>query len=744
MHRKIFHAAALIALFFAGTFVYGQGDQAREYLVGGSKGLYRLRLEGNSSSVASLWNGGGVRMIVPAGGCWHFLTSAGLRTSSDLAVFEDRHPGLPWKTLLVESGPGIGTNPSFALLREAARIKSLAVDPEHPSRLAAVSDETVWYSNNAGKSWISLGSPSVVAGLKAVSFGPSPDGAIAGSGKGSTASQARGSAAYPAIGDDTGRNPARSLPALWASHAIKGVFSKPVEPLSRNGWVQASAGLPRVFGTNGEEVSGFALVPGRDKAADPWTLLAGTSFLGRLYRWDPATKAFVESYRSGDGFGSVESLIPAGQESAMAIVDGELARFVLDARGTVLTSFSDIPLANDLARIAQELRGSTGDTVECAALLPGGSTTADRPGTSVNAFLPALHELWSIDPAGGESRLSPAALERRAKADKRDGLYLQTGFVIDPATRKKYFDLCQALGLDSIVVDLKDDAGKLRFAPTSELLRKMGSTGNRLDLEAFSAEAKARGLYLIARIVVFKDEALSSWQGGALAVRDRMSGAAWRGLRKDGQPYGEFWVDPYSPEVWRYNVEIAKEVTARGFDEVQFDYIRFPTDGENLAMARYPAWQEGMTQDSALESFLRYARSKLDVPVSVDIYGANGWYRSGTRTGQDVEMLADHVDVISPMFYPSHFEQEFLAQAPARERPYRIYRLGTLRASRIARGKALIRPYVQAFYLDVSYDRLYYDKDYVLKEVRGVRDGADQGMTFWNNSGRYTDLPVLR
>jgi hypothetical protein len=96
------------------------------------------------------------------------------------------------------------------------------------------------------------------------------------------------------------------------------------------------------------------------------------------------------------------------------------------------------------------------------------------------------------------------------------------------------------------------------------------------------------------------------------------------------------------------------------------------------------------------------------------------------------------------MLYPSHFEQAFMAQDPAELRPYRIYKLGTLRNLAIARGEVLIRPYVQAFYLDVSYDRTYYGTAYVEQEVRGVREGANQGMTFWNNSGRYTDLPVLR
>jgi hypothetical protein len=95
------------------------------------------------------------------------------------------------------------------------------------------------------------------------------------------------------------------------------------------------------------------------------------------------------------------------------------------------------------------------------------------------------------------------------------------------------------------------------------------------------------------------------------------------------------------------------------------------------------------------------------------------------------------------MLYPSHFEQTFLAQAPAELRPYRIYRIGTLRTTYIARKKAAVRPYVQAFYLNVSYDKAYYDLDYVRREVEGVRDATNLGLTFWNNAGRYDDVPVL-
>ena len=106
-----------------------------------------------------------------------------------------------------------------------------------------------------------------------------------------------------------------------------------------------------------------------------------------------------------------------------------------------------------------------------------------------------------------------------------------------------------------------------------------------------------------------------------------------------------------------------------------------------------------------------------------------------------MELHAPWVDVICPMYYPSHFEQYFLAQNPPELRPWRIYYHGTLRTDRIGRGQVIIRPYVQAFYLNVSYDRVHYNEDYVIREVQGVREAGSSGFTYWNNSGRYADIP---
>jgi hypothetical protein len=321
---------------------------------------------------------------------------------------------------------------------------------------------------------------------------------------------------------------------------------------------------------------------------------------------------------------------------------------------------------------------------------------------------------------------------------------------------------------------MKDDYGRLRFTPKDPAIAAKGRVFRPLDLEAFLGEMKSRGIYTVARIVAFKDPVLASRDGGKYAVWDSRNNKAWAGyydsrLKKDDPAladrredlteilsaddpafvilrtcYDERWVDPYSEEVWDYIAAVAAELHGRGFDEIQFDYIRFPTDGVNLDAAQY-RWQDpGMDMESAISSFLRHIRSRLSAPISIDIYGANGWYRTGARTGQEVELLAPWVDVICPMYYPSHFEQDFLAQNPPELRPYRIYFQGVQRTSRIGRGQIIVRPYVQAFYLNVPYDRRYYNEDYVRREAQGVRDAGNPGLTYWNNSGRYEDIPIFQ
>ena len=676
-----------------------------DFLAGYDCGLYRI--EDGGDQAVPLWLDGEVRKIVKSSNGWYFLTSLGVLYSSDLGVFEDRSTGLPVKTYkrFVD-----GKN-SFTT--ETQDLKDLEVDPGDPLVLATCTKDSAFVSQDGGKSWKSYGSPVETTGLKAVSLAP-----------------------YPGTGE----------PALWASHPIKGLFAR---KFASGGWTSANAGLAAIVGsTSVEEIAD--VVPGAGGA-----IWASDSFVPRLYKMDAGAKAFSLAWSEPADFGCVESLDPLPDGTVRFVADGYIAR--LDP-----TSAKAEPDDRAALVVRAACRAKSDWQILCVSWAEG-----DRQSS--------LSELWLV-----------AFKDRkpyRSLAEDKRALYLSTGFVVNPVSRAKYDKIMDDRHLDAVVVDMKDDLGHLRFKPRDPLIQEIGKISNPLDVESFVREWKAKGRYLIARIPVFKDKVAYAYEGGKYAVWDSTENAPWRGykiIRKNGATASplplasngdigpdagpmpppsatapptelqqersliqEYWVDPYSEDIWAYNVAIANEMVASGFDEVQFDYIRFPTDGVNIGDASYRWRDPGMDKESALASFLRYARDNIAAPISIDIYGANGWYRSGVRTGQDVELLAKYVDVICPMFYPSHFEQSFLAQPPAEQRPYRIYRIGALRTAYIACKKVVVRPYVQAFFLNVSYDRIYYGPDYVKREIAGVRDSVNLGLTFWNNAGRYDDVPAL-
>jgi hypothetical protein len=204
----------------------------------------------------------------------------------------------------------------------------------------------------------------------------------------------------------------------------------------------------------------------------------------------------------------------------------------------------------------------------------------------------------------------------------------------------------------------------------------------------------------------------------------------------------EYWVDPYSEFVWNYNVDIARELQAHGVDEIQFDYIRFPSDGD-LGRITWRFRREGMGKLEALESFLARAREALTIPISADVYGYCGWARISNWVAQNIEMYSRYVDVIQPMFYPSHFPRDFLGSMAYLPRAQYIYQEGTRRASYIVDGRSVIRPYVQAFRIggELAFTPPVYST-YLIDQVQGALQGAAQGFTLWNASNDYYMVTV--
>ncbi|HUV08737.1 MAG TPA: putative glycoside hydrolase, partial [Spirochaetia bacterium] len=334
----------------------------------------------------------------------------------------------------------------------------------------------------------------------------------------------------------------------------------------------------------------------------------------------------------------------------------------------------------------------------------------------------------------------------------------------------------------ALVVDFKDDYGILTYNTKLELPRSIGVVHERFNAEELIDLAHRSGIHLIARILVFKDRALYRYKNYAYATWDKKTNWAWahlfrireenqesqdgnqtaeysdtngeepkEGIQENGQPEGpvetaqkpvryyqkEHWVDPFAPFIWEYNIAVAKELQDLGVDEIQFDYIRFPTDGD-LKSITYRHKRDGMTPMDALESFLAMAREVITIPISTDLYGFNSWHRMGNWNGQSIEMVCDYVDVIAPMFYPSHFPRAFIGGLEYTERAKQIYREGTSRAASIAAGRSIIRPYIQAFLIggEVNFSEQLY-ANYLKRQIEGTLEAPSSGYTLWNAGNNY-------
>ncbi|MDR0451517.1 MAG: hypothetical protein LBH15_00570 [Treponema sp.] len=703
-----------------------------KFIAGTAGGLYGVSF---FDTVSPLWTGGSVSKLIRGKDRWIIQSDQGVLVSGDLVRWETRNTGLPVKTIKLYRD---GQKSFETVIQE---IKDLEIDSADPDTMVCATKDTVYLTRDGGRSWQSLGMPSYrTNGIKAVAV----------------ARLLEGSAAPPS-GTTEGEL------TVFLSHSTYGIHY--IQPGKRGaGWAELNAGIEKLETTgNSDEVSDIAVAAA--SPGGPPAVYAGQTFRPRVYRLDWERKRFdlVWAGRTGNAgsgvpeFGTVDSL-GIGADTLRFVKEGEIMEM---GRAEAANSGGPVSLLRPRADLRDLALGMENYGMEAACI----GLWKDGYFAGAEGEFISLSELWLLK----EGTSSAAA----APASNREGLYMPANHAMEDRLFLPYLDLIEKRGLDMVVIDMKDDYGRLRFVPENPDLAAKGRVFRPVDLGSFLAAMKERGIYTAARIVVFKDPELARKEGGKYAVWDGRANKPWAGYYDARRPrgeereknsayeteilpsaepgyeilrtyYDERWVDPYSEEVWEYTASVAEELHRRGFDEIQFDYIRFPTDGQNLGDARYRWRENGMDMESAMLSFLRHIRSRIGAPISVDIYGANGWYRTGARTGQEVELMAPYVDVICPMYYPSHFEQDFLANSPAELRPYRIYYQGTQRTARIGRGRVIVRPYVQAFYLNVAYDRKYYNTEYVRLETEGVRNAGTGGLTYWNNSGRYDDIPAKR
>ena len=253
---------------------------------------------------------------------------------------------------------------------------------------------------------------------------------------------------------------------------------------------------------------------------------------------------------------------------------------------------------------------------------------------------------------------------------KVKGIYV-TGAMAGTSGMDDLIALVDRTELNALVIDVKNDDGRVVYEMDTPMVSEIGSSKKLVsDMPGLIQKCKEHDIYLIARIVAFKDPFLAENRTD-LALHDE-SGNLFR------DSSGLAWVNPYKEEVWKYLLEIAEEAVAIGFDEIQFDYIRFATDS-GMKNVDFGPEAEGKSREAVITEFVEYASERLHsqgIPVSADVYGiVIDSELDASLVGQNYYEMSKYLDYISPMVYPSHYGPGNLGLAVPDAQPYEtIYR----------------------------------------------------------------------
>ncbi|MDO8584778.1 MAG: putative glycoside hydrolase [bacterium] len=222
--------------------------------------------------------------------------------------------------------------------------------------------------------------------------------------------------------------------------------------------------------------------------------------------------------------------------------------------------------------------------------------------------------------------------------------------------------------LNAVVVDLKDFTGTVSYITNVPDVKKYNAEERRIPrINTLIKTLHDEGVYVIGRIAVFEDQKLPVARP-ELALQSKTKEGAWKDYK------GLMWLDTASRDVWDYNIAIAKDALARGIDEINFDYIRFASDGD-LKDIRYPIWNGQTPKKEVLRQFFAYLRESLpDAKLSADLFGMTTTNKDDLNIGQYLEYALPYFDAVSPMVYPSHYGSGFIGIKNPASAPYEVVR----------------------------------------------------------------------
>jgi len=319
-----------------------------------------------------------------------------------------------------------------------------------------------------------------------------------------------------------------------------------------------------------------------------------------------------------------------------------------------------------------------------------------------------------------------------------NAIYLTAWSTTLPEKINSLINLASTTEINAVVLDVKDWSGKVFYETNVSEVKKYKTEQKIIpNIKSLLAEFRGRGIYTIARIVVFEDPALAAARPDLAIRKESNKSLIW----KDN--LGLAWVDPASREVWDYDVKLAQDTLSQGFDEVNFDYVRFPSDGDINGIS-FPVWDGQTPKNIIIRDFFRYIRKQMPkATLSVDIFGLTTVSKDDMGIGQIIEDAYENFDFVSPMIYPSHFANGFNGYKNSAEHASELIKFSlesaTARLNIYPASSTLgvkLRPWLQDFNLGAEYD-----KNRVRSEIDTVAEtlGVNYvGYVMWNPKNVYT------
>ena len=329
------------------------------------------------------------------------------------------------------------------------------------------------------------------------------------------------------------------------------------------------------------------------------------------------------------------------------------------------------------------------------------------------------------------------------KRVKVRGLYVSAHSVALKGRLDELIELAKKNNLNAFIIDVKGDYGELTF-PMSDEINKYTKSANKnpiiKEIEPVIKKLKENGIYTIARIVSFKDTIYAKENPDKIIVY-KEGGKAF--TNSDGL----VWVSAYDKNLWEYNVAVAKEAAKVGFNEIQFDYVRFPaSNGGKLDKVLNYRNKDNMTKAEAIQKYLNYAKKELspyNVYISADIYGQVGSSSDDMSLGQFWEAVSSEVDYISPMMYPSHYGKGVYGLAVPDANPYKTIYHSTkdsINRNNNISSPAIIRPWIQAFTATWVKGHINYGPNEVKEQIKAMKDLGVDEYILWSATNRYENF----